>query len=79
MTDGRRQMADGGRQVTPSWAVSTGRVDSRIRGSPAGPHLDHPLRGRKMVEMVEMAEIGDRIAWICYMLGLCTVPTLTTP
>ena len=23
-----------------------------------GPHLDHPLRGREMVEMVEMDEMG---------------------
>jgi len=31
-----------------------------------------------MVEMVEMAEIGHRMAWIRYMLGLCIVPILTT-
>jgi hypothetical protein len=24
-------------------------------------HLDHPLGGRKMVEMGEMAQIGDRM------------------
>jgi hypothetical protein len=27
-------------------------------------HLDHPLGGREMVEMVEMAGIGDRMAAI---------------
>jgi len=29
-----------------------------VRASPAGPHLDHPLGGREMVEMVEMVEMG---------------------
>jgi len=31
-----------------------------------------------MVEMVEMAGIGNRIVWIYYMLGLSIVPILTT-
>jgi len=49
-----------------------------ISASPLGPHLDHPLGGREMVEMVEMAEIGERMVWIYYMLGLSIVPILTT-
>ena len=36
-----------------------------------------PPGGREMVEMVEMARIGDKMAWIYYMLGLRTVPILT--
>ena len=30
-----------------------------------------------MVEMGEMAQIGDRMIWIYYMLGLSSMPNLT--
>ena len=42
------------------------------------PHLDHPLRGREMVEMVEMADIGGAAAGIRYMLWPDLVPISTT-
>ena len=43
---------------------------------PLAPILTTPGR-RKMVEMVEMAEIGIRTVRIYYMLGLSSMPILT--
>jgi hypothetical protein len=38
--------------------VMVTRSFREVGASPRGPHLDHPLRGREMVEMVEMVEMG---------------------